>query len=327
MHTPLNSSYLSQCHLKLYLQNHPFFNKMRKVGYLMILMMAQSSLSFTAFPLFSNKEFASKRHQRSLGISKQSEILLDVSKLKNCNVELWLDMREISSLSPKAALEHLQTDVWEKYVPSNDPSKPCLVDKVLTKHHTGVNINSIVHSLKQEYESKVRLMVHEKEDSIHEINDKGIMLPCGKVVNVELGKGGITNLNADPMPVLEPVSRGDWVVLDGNENVDDDSISSLVEIVTDGVDAFGALDDSTLRDKSSLGLSSGGIGLSCSSQASVMEVGAIIASLVGRKKYEITDSGIIIQSQTPENSERTTYAIVMPFDSLLWKTSSFFLLQ
>lgn len=282
----------------------------------LLLTAAQSSLSFTlSLPQKVPKESL-------LHSSKSSEILLDVSKLKNCNVELWLDLRCQSSVSPQAALEHLKNDVWEKYTTSSD-DKSLIVDKILTRQHK--NINSIVNSLRQDYDAEVGLMIHEK-DSIHEINDNGIMLPCGKVVNVELGKSGITNLNADPMPVLETVSKGGWVVLDANEDVDDYSISSLVEVVSDGVDAFGAF-DGACRDKSSLGLSSGGIGLSCSTQSSVMEMGAVISSLVGRKKFEITDSGIIIQSQTCNEHDSTTYAIVMPFDSLLWKTSSFFLLQ
>jgi hypothetical protein len=151
------------------------------------------------------------------------------------------------------------------------------------------------------------------------------MLPCGKVVNVELGKDGISNLNADPMPVLETVSKGEWVVLEANDDVEEESLSSLVQVVTDGVDAFGVLEGTCGNNESTV--SSGGIGLSCPSQASVMETGALISSLVDRKKFEITDSGIIVQSQVSNENDGTTYAIIMPFDSLLWKTSSLFLLQ
>ena len=197
-----------------------------------------------------------------------------------------------------------------------------MVDKVLTSQHE--NLCRMVNSMRHEYEAEVGLMIHE-EDSIHEIRNGVMLPPCGKVVNVESGKDGISNLNANPMPVLETVSKGEWVVLEADDDVEEESLSSLVQVVTDGVDAFGVLEGTCGNNESTM--SSGGIGLSCSSQASVMETGALISSLVDRKKFEITDSGIIVQSQVSNEHDGTTYAIIMPFDSLLWKTSSLFLLQ
>jgi len=254
--------------------------------------------------------------------SRPSEILLDVSELKTSNVELWLDLRE-TRIPAQTALGHIATEVWEesKYADRSGGTS-LIVDKVLTRQKS--DINSYLSDIKYEYETDIGLMVLD-QDSIHEVNENGIMLPCGQVMNVQMGKSGISTLNADPMPVLEPVSKGNWVVLDPDEDIDDYSISSLVEVVSNGADAFNAI--GAHSDGLSLPMSKGGIGLSCGTQSSVLEMSTLISSLNKRRKYEMTDTGIITQSESSDEYCSTTYAIVMPFDTALWKTSSFLLLQ
>jgi hypothetical protein len=92
------------------------------------------------------------------------------------------------------------------------------------------------------------------------------------------------------------------------------------------------------------GHGAGGVGMTCSSPSTVMELAAIIQSLSpGSKGYKTTDSGILVQAvegtisssnnnnnsksaiNDESNASMVNYAIVMPFDASLWKTASFLL--
>ncbi len=313
------------------------------------------------------------------------------------------------------ALDHIASiydEISDKYkfgtLRSSDDESSWRVDKVLTKQRH--NVGNIFHDMKQhvhmnmqhkyththQKQRDIGMMVMDYEQhyekngnyeytAIHELSDSGILLPRGRVINVEIGGGrdGITKLNADPMPVLEPVSRGDWVVLDVHNDAygffgcDFDhkydverlssihDISSLVEVVSDGVGAFGSVEggDAAALALNTSASAGGGIGLSCPTQTSLLEMSTLLSTLnKNRKRYEMTDSGIITQQyhqqqqqqqqQRQQENQRqelqtyissdgiglenvsayagcggTTYAIVMPFDQELWRTSSFFLLQ
>lgn len=257
---------------------------------------------------------------------------------KNKNVQLWLDLRQ-TTISPQTALLHLTNDIWDEYTPPSD--KSFLVDKVLVNHNH--NIDCIANDIRDEFETEVGLLSFSEEtNELFEMNSEGVMIPIGHVVNVKDENGnGVININVDPMPILETVSRGEWVLLDVNENVDSGSISSLVELVssTSTAGVFGGLAASagelSLSSSPSASSSPGGIGFSCQSEASVVEIGGLIKSFSGNKVYERTKSGILVQSldEGEDNNERTNdfggggapleYAIVMPFDAMLWKTSSF----
>jgi len=197
-------------------------------------------------------------------------------------------------------------------------------------HNTsnGNNLNGIVNDVREEFENEIGLMVVvEDNNDLYEIDEEGALVATGKVFNVERDRrSGAINVNSNPMPVLEIVSGGKWVVVDANEDIDNDTISRLVEFVSNsaGACAFGALGGELS--------SSGGIALSCSTQARVVEMGALIKALSGNKGYKATASGVLVQSSDESSSSSSSndgssssiaYAIVMPFDALLWKTSSF----
>ncbi len=334
----------------------------------------------------------------SLSSSSSSDVILDVAQWKQSKIELWLDLRQ-TSISPRMALGHIASmydEISDKFgAVGNDESSSSSwrVDKVLTKqrHDVGNMVNDMRQNMSMQYTSHqhqrdIGMMIMDYEQhyekngkyeytAIHELSDSGILLPRGRVINVEIGGGrdGITKLNADPMPVIEPVSRGDWVVLDVHNDAygfgfdhgydveklsSINDISSLVEVVSDGVGAFGTIEGDVnvnlalnTNTNTSSG-SRGGIGLSCPTQTSLLEMSALLSTLnQNRKRYEMTDSGIITQQYSNQQQEQqlkrqqqqhenentssyvvregtaTTYAIVMPFDEELWKTSSFFLLQ
>lgn len=242
---------------------------------------------------------------------------------KNEMVQLWLDLRQ-STIPPQTALLHLANDIWDEYTPPKD--KSFIVDKVLVNYNH--NVDTFARDIREEFENEVGILSYSKESSqLHEMNSEGIMMPLGSAINVnDDGGNGVVNVNVDPMPVLEAVSRGEWVLLDIDENVDSGSISNLAELVSTcsiSGGMFGLMGSNSE-------VSSRGMAFSCQTQSSIVEMGALIHSLSGNKGYKTTESGILVQS-LDNNEDRVTgggnasleYAIVMPFDALLWKTTSF----
>ena len=279
------------------------------------------------------------------------------SSSTNNPVELWLDLRQ-SSIPPQTALLHLANDIWDEYTPPDN--KSLIVDKILVPFTDGrsMNMDQIVHDIREEFEDEVGIVSiskniaidNDNEDGkedpqlyLSEVKDDNILVPFGKVINVKDESGnGMINVNVNPMPVLETVSRGEWVVLDVDENVDPASISSLVELVSTATSStsagFGLLENGSVGDgpgseeEDPSTSRVGGMAFRCDTQASVVEMGALIQSFSGNNKgYQTTASGILVQSTSDDESENDSwmkdasmrFAIVMPFDALLWKTSSF----
>ena len=79
----------------------------------------------------------------------------------------------------------------------------------------------------------------------------------------------------------------------------------------------------------------GGIAIDCSSNAEIFDAGALIKSLSDGRDgaYKTTESGILVQTNevsdpgiipsTEQNNGSMKFAILIPFDALLWKTASF----
>ena len=235
-------------------------------------------------------------------------------------VQLWLDLRR-SSIAPQAALLHLTNDLWEEFVPPNN--KSFIVDKVII--NMCANLNSIVRDIREEFETEIGILVADR-DGIFEIDDAGIMSSTGTgtIIDLDRDDKGVITLNVNPLPVLDAVSKGQWVLLDVDNSVDAGDVSNLVDLVSNGL-AFGASDGAS----NDALVSSGGIGVTCSSQSDVMEMGALVQSLSGTKGYTRTKSGILVQNGDTAAGVATSasigYAIVMPFDAQLWMTSSFIL--
>ena len=48
-------------------------------------------------------------------------------------------------------------------------------------------------------------------------------------------------LNINPLPVLDVISKGDWVMLNVNDYIEAGDVSNLIELVSNGAAVFGAL--------------------------------------------------------------------------------------
>jgi len=315
--------------------------------FLSVLSLPIGSLAFTisrnhrhdrcCVPTFTFTSASFEFTLRSASIITDLEIAPQDEPNQN-QAQLWLDLRT-TSIPPQTALLHLTNDLWEEYVPPSN--KSFIVDKVLINNSP--NLKTIIADIREEYETEIGILVAEGED-IFEIDEAGSMrsTATGTIISLERDDNGLITLNINPLPVLDVVSKGDWVMLDVNDYIEAGDVSNLIELVSNGAAAFGALgvgagadigadvDADIITSITTDGplASLGGIGISCSSQADVVEIGALIHSLSGSKGYKATANGILVQNgdNIPGNnssSESIGYAIVMPFDAQLWKTSSF----
>jgi hypothetical protein len=280
---------------------------------------------------------------------------------KQRNLQLWLDLRQ-TSIAPLAALLHLTNDLWDKFsIPSSESGTSFIVDKVVIDHKYFFHSQSVVEDIREEFEMDIGIIVV-KDDQLLEIDQDGNMQPFGELIMLGQNSesGSMTHIHdVDPLSVLDGVSKREWVLLNVQEqqlsNGGTEAVFNMLELVSNGMKFFvgsmnlvdGSIsmeDDGTKNDKQVVlpsGRSAGGVGITCSSPSSVMEMAAIIQSLSpGSKGYKTTESGILVQSAEGEssssksssigtikeessNSSMVNYAIVMPFDVILWKTASF----
>eukprot|EP00979_Chaetoceros_neogracilis_P001282 scaffold224_cov276-Chaetoceros_neogracile.AAC.57 len=63
----------------------------------------------------------------------------------------------------------------------------------------------------------------------------------GTLINLERDDNGLITLNINPMPVLDIISKGDWVMLNVNDYIEAGDVSNLIELVSNGAAVFGAL--------------------------------------------------------------------------------------
>jgi len=289
-----------------------------------------------------------------------------------------------------AALLHLTNDLWEEFAaPNSGSGSSFIVDKILMDYKSFQQCKSVVvHDIRDEFEMNIGILVVKDDDQLLlEIDQDGTLQPFGKWIMVRDGQGNDDSTtttttsfrtrieNVDPLSVLDDVSKKQWVLLDIQQQEDDDvnngvgtgAIFNLLELVSNSIQ-FGAgswdllggntrniIGDNSATDKDVLPLDGhgvGGVGMTCSSPSSLMEMAAIIQSLSpGSKGYRTTESGIFVQQSlegtSSSSSECSTgssrgsssrgimddennpltvnYAIVMPFDASLWKAASFLL--
>ena len=179
-------------------------------------------------------------------------------------------------------------------------------------------------------------------------NDNLIINNNGSVFQIFDDTTGQINAYVNPMPAIEIISLKKWLVLDSS-GVEDKSerseaIQSLVQLClgsNGGIMAISATNSDKMDDTSEKSVETedetgGGIVIDCSSNSEIFEAAALIKSISGDDKgYITTESGILLQQLDQQNNqqdillserEKTVgikYAILIPFDSLLWKTASF----
>lgn len=294
--------------------------------------------------------------------------ILARNKSSNEGTELWLDLRG-TSLTPTAALElwHLQerrNNDQEQPLKNNDGTihYSLMAKASFTKCLMSLEVNTRKAAPPQssnKYELAIGVLV------VAENNDGGDMESIflqppgnhrrspsslsstrsdtplfGRVLALQASSS--MPILPDPLPAMEVVSRGQWVILDTHgwkkvEEADRMSMAlPLVELLSSG--ALSSESDSIS------GSSDGGIGLTCRTKNEVVQAAMFIQSLAsgrGRNTHIKTlESGIVITdsiddgADTPaaagrsriQNSDKANnFAIIVPFDWELLQTATLLL--
>lgn len=242
------------------------------------------------------------------------------------NVELWLDLRDTAIL-PIAALEHMLENKWQ--------SDDLVIEKVL------ISENDVARVLKQ-YNGNIDasevdiLYASEDDNTVRNIEDTTRIV--GLIVTLQDGE------LLDPIPALDTLSSGGWVVVDSNDIKDEDkrdqAVMGLVEFLSAGASSSATGESLLLGtggsdgDKASQGDASRnkegavtrGIVLSCSSKTDVLRAGASSQSIVTSDSLTTTEGGILIQAEETATRGRRKQclkaAVAIPFDATLWKAVS-----
>jgi len=257
-------------------------------------------------------------------------------------LELWLDLRK-TTISPQAALLHLTNDLWDEYLaPSN---KSFLVDRVLVNELDETGMKIILNDISEEYEEEIIAMfinsngcvksIRQSSDNKAEGGEDLQTINEGNMFKIYNNEKRLLSLYVNPMPAIDIISSGQWLILDSEgiheEDQRNEAIRSLVELC----DGNFSMSNMALEKSFNSGKSSGGIVIDCTTSGDVVQAGALIKSLSGISgSYETTKSGILVQKPMKESESSTMlpfkngessmkYAVLIPFDALLWKTASF----
>ena len=232
------------------------------------------------------------------------------------SVELWLDLRG-TAIVPRTALSHLADDQWGSFSPP--PGKARLVDRVLvSEDRLTQSLQYIDHDMDIYY-------LKDADHTLRDARDEDVVLG-GHIVLLE-------DVVTDPLPALDTVTGGDWIVVDSDRIQDEfkkkESITSLVNFLSAGSSTTAELlievEKVLLCDSDNLS-KKGGIALSCNSKADLVYLCGLVRSISSEVSYAKTKSGILVQHHK-EGAKRepksNKSAIIIPFDADLWMAASF----
>ena len=238
-------------------------------------------------------------------------------------VEIWLDLRDTAIL-PQAALEHMNENQW---ITDDDTTSSSMIDRILI---SGSDVAQVVKQMSREDEENIpeTLYVDKQDQTIRSIEDVSHVL------------GGVVSLKddefADPLPALDIMSKGGWVVIDSEEIIDEDkrdeAIGGLVDFLAAGASSSASSSSLLLGvDRSDQGGDTeegveagnkGGIALKCTNKNDVLRAGSYSQSVASSGSLTTTDGGILIQSNADDVASSLKIAVAVPFDAMLWKAAA-----
>ena len=235
-------------------------------------------------------------------------------------VEIWLDLRDTAIL-PQAALEHMNVNQW---VTDDDTTSSSMIDRILI---SGSDVARVVKQMTRDEENiPETLYVDNQDQTIRSVEDASHVL------------GGVVSLNddefTDPLPALDIMSNGGWVVIDSEEIADEDkrdqAVGGMVDFLAAGASSSASSSSLLLgvdksdqgdKDKGDAAGNKGGIALSCTNKNDVLRAGSYSQSVASSGSLTTTDGGILIQSSADVTSS-LRIAVAIPFDAMLWKAAA-----
>ena len=250
-------------------------------------------------------------------------VINDTENGGDAQVEIWLDLRDTAIL-PQAALEHMNENQW---ITDDDTTSSSMIDRVLI---SGSDVAQVVKQMSREDGETVPeiIYVDNQDKTIRSVEDASHIL------------GGVVSLRddefTDPLPALDIMSKGGWVVIDSEEIVDENkreqAIGGLVDFLAAGASSSASSSSLLLgADKSDQGGDTeegveagnkGGIALSCTNKSDVLRAGSYSQSAASSGSLTTTDGGILIQSSADDVASSLKIAVAVPFDAMLWKAAA-----
>ena len=197
-------------------------------------------------------------------------------------VELWLDLRG-TKLTSGQAMDRLEQDLGrtEKFV-----------DRILVDNNEQQHLNN---------NDRTIVVVDNTNDRL-----QGPL----EGICVKMPASGIL---LDPMPAMDAVSSGEWVLIQselaGDTQKRHEGITSLLQLLA-GSSALGGGADSVL----------GSVAWSCGTKADILHAGMTVQSL---QRVDSTLGGILLSSSSVDSSAAPPLqcALMLPFDEILWQTA------
>ena len=278
--------------------------------------------------------------------NENDDIPMNKKEQTSIGIEFWLDLRDTAIL-PSAALSHLLETLDGDTLLNDNDDKVFFIDKVLTtttNEDYTKNVKSFVdwvtQHMEEQFENLIEIIYEtkKKEDSstisIFSATSETSTNDESFGIRVDLFQDDKSQLT-DPIPALQCVSQGKWVIIQPNDDNNDNNeqqrkiaLDSLVELLVASTSSLSSLvlnDDNDSKGATN-NVDMGGVAIACQSKSDIIHTGSIIQSLLGNgSSITCTDSGIYIPSDNNDQSSPTLlkFAIVLPMDVMLWKTAFF----
>eukprot|EP00550_Attheya_septentrionalis_P006872 CAMPEP_0198296096 /NCGR_PEP_ID=MMETSP1449-20131203/30954_1 /TAXON_ID=420275 /ORGANISM="Attheya septentrionalis, Strain CCMP2084" /LENGTH=302 /DNA_ID=CAMNT_0043996605 /DNA_START=309 /DNA_END=1217 /DNA_ORIENTATION=- len=266
----------------------------------------------------------------------------DLSDYAPSRTEFWLDLRG-TAISPGSALSLLADDF------SDDPILDSIpVDRILISQDgigRALQSSLLTSSSTSRSNSNIDLMYEGNEDGmLRSVSDETILY--GKTIFL-----GEDTSKMDPIPALDAVSMGGWVILDPKAIRDEEdrlsAVSSLINFVSGAkISSTGAgvlllgggtsLDAGdveetvvTMDADAFLGVGElGGLAMCCRTDSEIMKSAEYIQSMLFGGSITSTESGILLQQELSDDGSDSKQpslnaAVLLPLEPHLWKTAAY----
>jgi hypothetical protein len=239
------------------------------------------------------------------------------------NRQLWLDLRS-TSLSPDEALGFMRQVLSEEDMDNQKQDENIVdssIDRILVSEEIFFKVMNSENGAHQE----IDLFYAVQDDLIQRNFQEEESFPMGKILRCE------PDTILDPLLALDTISNGGWVVVDPNDEADEavlrkeQQVSSLLQFLSSASTSSSTGPDSLFLPgpSESTAASRGGIAICCSAQNFLLQMATALQQLRCSDMIATsTESGIFIPtgiSARPTGSQSLQTALVLPFDTQLWK--------
>jgi hypothetical protein len=283
---------------------------------------ASVSSLVTRVPFLPNQRGVKDNHVASSRLNLLvNELDLGGAPSTEKQTELWLDLRG-TAVHPRVAVDYIMEEL-------DDNQEPDLIDKVLLSDE---HFQKLLEALDPYTQIEEILYVPAETENLVALSRNGVSFPFGSLTGVPRDTSVAV---ADPIKALQGISKGNWILLvsenDKSETIQQlEAMGSFLEVASTASSSLGAtteLESGLLvqaeESSDDSDTECGGVAIKCTSRASVLQLASIFKNTSSGAVTKTTESGILIQEDTPgKSSPFLPTAMILPFDLGLWEAAS-----